>query len=629
MPGPHLLNLRALADANVVDFELLRFDGREAISEPFDYQLELIPSVEPGVDPNVANWIGKLAEWDVSMVDGSERVFAGRIFAARQVVGSDLPRIVLNVRPAYHALAYARATHFVQDKTSADIFASMTQDVPGLATTVNLSPAPPVRGYSVRYDETEIDYLARLLAQDGILYFFRYDRGGGTYRHKMTVSNQTADYFDIEGAEDLIFHPASHSGTLKSLSHERRAVARAHDYHGFDVNTLDTPWTKAIANSTEWGTVNPHSYESIGAEAAVTADHATRVAAHDEFHAQDAETITGIADSAMFAAGGRINVTTEANLVPQRLVLTSVTHSAYDPWMLQNGSVPDYGNSFTAIEATRIFRPAVNVPPRRAPGPLLGTVKSESGAEGAAIVDDKWRVPVLIAQSRDYSTGSKPLPKYVWLPVKQQWAHATHGAQFFPRIGTRVIIDFLYGNPDLPFVSGTVYTPSQPYPFDPASKVTQSGWRSVTNENGSISQEFHFEDKPGEEQIYLYTGRDYRRLVDNDEWAIVKNNQTLEVQKDRKITVTGLEDEKVEKTRTVTVTDTSTHESKKEIIIKVGSSTITLKPDGIEIKAAKIEIKADATLDMKAGAKADLASPMTTVKADGILTLQGGLVKIN
>ncbi len=625
MPGPHLLNLRALADANVDDFELLRFDGREAISEPFDYQLELVPKIAADVAP----WVGKLAEWAVSMVDGSERVFAGRIFGVRQVAGDAHPRVLLHVRPAYYALAYARATHFVQDKSSKDIFAAMTSDVPGLTTTVSLSPDPPVRGYSVRYDEVEIDYLARLLAQDGIMYFFRYDRGSGAYRHKMTVSNQTADYFDVEGADDLVFHPSSHAGTLKSLSHERRATARTHDYHAFDVNKLDTPWTKNVASSATWGTVYPHSLESTGAEAAAKADNDTRAEAHDAFHAQDAETITGTADSALFAAGGRIKVTTEGSLVPPRLVLTSVTHSAYDPWMLETGGIADYANSFTAIEATRIFRPAVNVPPRVAPGPLLGVVKSESGTEGEPVVDDKWRVPVEIAQARDYSAGSKPLPKFVWLPVKQQWAHSTHGAQFFPRIGTRVIIDFLYGNPDLPFISGTVYTPSQPYPFDPASKVTQSGWRSVTEKNGAIKQEFHFEDKDGEEEIYLYTGRDYRRLIDNDEWAIVKNNQTLEVQKDRKITVTGLEDEKVEKTRTVTVTDTSTHESKKEIVIKVGGSTITLKPDSIEIKSPKIIVNADATLDMKGGAKADLASPMTTVKGDGILTLQGGLVKIN
>lgn len=640
MAGTHLLNLRALADAAIDDFTLLRFDGREAISEPFDYRLELIP-VEM-VD--IAPWIGKLAEWDVTMTDGQERVFAGRIYAAQQVSDGGVNRIVVRVRPAYYAVAYGRATHFVQDKTSVDIFEALTAEVPGLTTVMSVSPPPPVRTYSVRYDETEIDYLARLLAQDGIMYFFRYDRGGGLFRHKMTVTNKASDYFDVLDGAELVFSPSGATSTLKSLAREQRAAARLLDHHAFDINKLDTPWTHSATASDSWGKVTPSKYEMTGAEAAATGDLATRSTAQNEFQAQEADNITGTADSPDFAAGGRIKLTVEDGNYPDRLVLTAVTHSAYDPWMLQNGGAASYANSFSAIDATKIFRPVVGVPPRTAPGPLLGVINDDGSAAGQAVVDSKWRVPVMIAQARNYE-GAKPLPKVVWLPVQQQWAHSTHGAQFFPRLGTRVIIDFLYGNPDLPFVAGTVYTPSQAYPFDPASKVTQSGWRSVSDKNGSISQEFHFEDKPGEEEIYLYTGRDYRRLVDNDDWGTIKHDQTLivendqtetvkhdaklNVENDRTVTITGLQKTDVTKTRTLTVTDTSTHESKKEIVLKVGGSTITMKPDGIEIKAVKITISADATLDMKGGAKADLASPMTTVKGDGLLTLQGGLVKIN
>ncbi len=193
-------------------------------------------------------------------------------------------------------------------------------------------------------------------------------------------------------------------------------------------------------------------------------------------------------------AGGRVEIKSAGSLSPKRVVLTSVTHSAYDPWMLPGTQHGQYRNSFTAIDANKIFRPPVGAPDCKAPGPLLGVVASDGKAAGEVTIDDQWRVPVEIANARDYS--GQGLEKYVWLPVQQQWAHSTHGAQFFPRIGTRVIIDFLYGNPDLPFISGTVYTPSQAYPFDPASNATQSGWRSVTDKNGSITQEFHFEDKP-------------------------------------------------------------------------------------------------------------------------------------
>jgi type VI secretion system secreted protein VgrG len=313
--------------------------------------------------------------------------------------------------------------------------------------------------------------------------------------------------------------------------------------------------------------------------------------------------------------------------VPKRVVLTSVVHTAQDPWMLPNGGPASYSNSFEAIDAAKAWRPAVGMPDRLARGPVLGVIDDESSAAGKVSVDREWRVPVKISNARDYK--AKELERFVWLPVQQQWAHSTHGAQFFPRIGTRVIVDFLYGNPDLPFVAGTMYTPSQAYPFDPTQNATQTGWRSVTDGNGAIVQEFRFEDKPDQEEIYLFTGRDYRREIKQDDWGTVDRNQTLEVKKDRGRKVGGKETVEVTDTRTITVTGKNKLESKAEIELVVGASSIKMTSSSIEIKSPNITIKADAQLQMEAGGKASLKAPMTDVNADATLTLKGGVVLIN
>ncbi|MBA2920544.1 type VI secretion system tip protein VgrG [Sphingomonas sp. MAH-20] len=628
--GPHLLNLLALADATLDDYELLSFKGHEGISEPFDFRLELFTKVEA----DRSSWIGKLAEWDISPHAGTRRVFAGRIYAVRHFYTDGHLRVFVQVRPAYWAAHYARATHFVQDKTSRQIFEAMSAEVPGLVKSISLSGNPPVRGYSVRYDESEIDYLARLLAQDGIMYFFVHDRGAGPYHHKMIVTNKAADYFDLPSGP-ITFEPESTSGVFDHISRMQQATARNHDHVSFNVNKLDTPFRKTGSSSENWGAVYGHSYETIGFESVAEADVASRQAATDQRQAQQADRIVGQGSEPSFAAGGRVEIKGDPTQATKRIVITSVTHNARDPWMLQGSEIASYSNEFEAIDARQVYRPPVAQPQRIAPGPLLGVVALDGAAAGEAKIDNQWRIPVEIANARDYS--DRGLPKYVWLPVQQQWAHSTHGAQFFPRVGTRVIIDFLYGNPDLPFVSGTVYTPSQPYPFDPTSKATQTGWRSITDKNGSIVQEFRFEDKPGSEEVYLYTGRDYRRVIDQDDWGTVKRDQTLKVERDQKLTVTrdrtlkidGKQTTDIAKTRTVTITDKSLVESKKEIQLKVGPSTITMTMQGIEIKAPTITIKADATLDMSAGAKATLKAPITQVNADGVLTLKGGMVLIN
>jgi type VI secretion system secreted protein VgrG len=650
MAGTHLLNLRVLASEDIADYALLRFDGREAMSEPFDYRLELIAATPP---TGLRSWIGKLVEFDVTMTNGDERVFAGRIYETRQLSAAQaVNRIELRVRPAYFAVAYGRATHFIQDRTARGIFEAMTADVPGLVTDITLSPAPPKRSYAVRYDESEFDFLDRLLAQDGIAYFFTYDRGAGTFRHKMHLTNAASAYHDVPGGDDLLFQAGASGSTMSALHHVHRALAGKHEYHGFEVSKLDTPWKQSGEIAGDWGRVYAHAHEDLIGEGLVAGDVTARGGLHDEAYAQEAEEIGGTGDNPAFFAGGRIALGWTDGSAPGRVVLTSVTHSAYDPWMLGQGGGATYANSFTAMDAAKAFRPPAPRDRRRAPGPVMGVVTLEGAAAGEAKIDAQSRVPVSIVPGRVYD-GGKPLPKVVWLPVQQQWAHSTHGAQFFPRIGTRVIVDFLYGDPDLPIVVGTMYTPSQKYPFDPASNATQSGWKSVTDKNGSITQNLLFEDKPGAEEIQLYTGRDYRRLIDNDDWGTIKHDQTLIVENDqtetvkhdqkltvendqtiaitnnRKIDVTGTEATTIQKTRTTKVIQKSLHESMKEIELKVGPSSIKLTMDKIVITSPQIEIKGTATVKVEAGATLETKAPLAQHNADAMMIIKGGLVMIN
>ena len=627
----HLLNLKVLADAPIHEYALLSVHAREAISEPFDYTIELLTNQMP----DLKSWIGKFAEFEIAQGWNAARNFAGRIYAARRVDDGGSPRIQVHIGPAYHALAYSRATQFIQDKSSIDIFEALTGDVTGLVKSINVAPRPPKRGYAVRYDESELAFLARQLAHDGIMYFFKYDQGAGSFHHKMIVTNKPADYIDFPGGP-VRFLPHSTTGAITSLERQYRAAPRSFNHVSFNPNKLDTPFVAHGTASEKWGAVYTHDHETIGYEAMAGGDVATRQAAHDQQFANASDVIHGSSTEPGFQAGGRVEILEDAHFVPRRVVLASVVHSAYDPWMLPNAGPGSYSNFFEAIDSTKTWRPHIATHERLARGPVLGVIDDDgSTATGHIKVDDQFRVPVKISNARDYK--KQGLPRFVWLAVQQQWAHGSHGAQFLPRIGTRVIVDFLYGNPDLPFIAGTIYTPSQHYPFDPRKTPTQSGWRSITDGNGKIVQEFRFEDKPGKEEIYLYTGRDYRRIVDQDDWGTVKRDQTLAVERDQKLTVTrdrtvkidGKHTTDVKKTRTITVVDKNTLESKKEIEIIVGPCSIKLTMSGIQIKAPKIEISADAKLDMKAGGQATLKAPMTQVTGDATLILKGGVVLIN
>lgn len=614
----HLLNIRALGDEDVAEYALYRFSGREAISESFLYEIELVADV----DPDCTKLIGKMCEFDVTQGSADPRIFAGRIYAARKFKAGGSMRIAVQVRPAYHALSYAKDTHFVQDKNSIDIFEAMTKDLTGFVKSVDASTPEP-RVYSVRLDEYENHFLDRLLSHDGLMYFFVYDKGSGAFRHKMIVTDKASAYIDVPGGA-VEFRAQSDKAAIKHLERNYSATAASQDVAKFSSMNSEKVATGSKPMP-DFAKVYSHETKAFVEE---ESDSSKLETAFEDHHDQKSDFLEGQSDEPQLFAGGRVEILEAESLSPKKVVLTEVSHHAEDPWMFDADRPGNYSNSFAAISAEKVFRAPVDEPQRVAPGPFLGVVGNDNTAMGEATVDDKYRVPVLIDGARDYS--SQGLNKEVWLPVRQQWgAGSTHGAQFMPRSGTRVIVSFMNGNPDLPFVDGILYSPQNKSPDAHADAGLRTGWRSVTNMDGGVTQEFFFEDKEGEERIWLYTDRNFEREVHNDELGHIihdqkieiDNDQILEVHNNREVQIDVDQITNVDGVRKTTVTGNSSHESMQEILLKVGASSITMTPSSIEIKAPQIKIKADATLDAE--------SAMTTVKGSGLLTLQGGLVKIN
>lgn len=108
--------------------------------------------------------------------------------------------------------------------------------------------------------------------------------------------------------------------------------------------------------------------------------------------------------------------------------------------------------------------------------------------------------------------------------------------------------------------------------------------------DGGTANFFRFEDKAGAEQIIMHAERNMDTEIELDEKHEVGNNRT--------ITVGGTHNETVKKDTVVKVTEGSYTlqvdnqfiqvAAKQHIILKVGDSSITLTPEGIQIKGKVI-----------------------------------------
>ncbi|MBC8017394.1 MAG: type VI secretion system tip protein VgrG [Verrucomicrobia bacterium] len=165
-----------------------------------------------------------------------------------------------------------------------------------------------------------------------------------------------------------------------------------------------------------------------------------------------------------------------------------------------------YSNGFVCIPATTIFRPHLH------PKPVVTGLQSAVvvGPKGEEIhTDDHGRVRVQFHWDR---LGKQDENSSCMLRVAQSWGGGGFGAQFIPRIGDEVLVDFLEGDPDRPIVTGCVYN-SDNMPINSLGKsTTQSGFRTKTHK-GEGFNELRFDDKNGAQEVYLQSEKDFNVLV--------------------------------------------------------------------------------------------------------------------
>jgi type VI secretion system secreted protein VgrG len=226
----------------------------------------------------------------------------------------------------------------------------------------------------------------------------------------------------------------------------------------------------------------------------------------------------------------------------------------------------DYSCRFTAIPSTQSYRPTRRTPKPFVQGPQSAVVTGPGGEE---IYTDKYgRVKVQFHWDR---YGKKNETSSCWMRVSHPWAGKSFGAIHIPRIGQEVIVDFLEGDPDQPLITGRVYNAEQMPPWDLPGNATQSGILTRSSKGGAYgnANALRFEDKKGEEQLWLHAekdqltevehdedkwvGNDRRKTIDRDETNHIKRDRTETVDRNEKITVHGWRTEEVDGDETISI----------------------------------------------------------------------------
>ena len=660
---------------------LTGFSGTDQIGRPFKYRLEL---VSEDFDINFEEIVGENVTVRLEMPNGETRFFNG--FVSRFVQSypeGRYARYEAEVVPWLWFLTRTSDCRIFQEMTVPDIIMQVFRDHGFTDFEDALTGSYRTWDYCVQYRETDLNFVSRLMEQEGLYYYFQHENG----KHTLVLCDSMSQHEPFEGYEEVQFRPA----TEQSLLHERitewsieqQVQPGTFAHNDFDFENPQKALRTSSSISRAHAVPDFEIYDYPGEYTEFDDGEGYARVRVEEIQSQF-EVVRGQTDARGICPGHKFELVDHPreDQCREYLITSASYRLRFDEFEDRGGSSEDpfFSCSFTALSTEESFRPARTTPKPLVQGPQTAIVVGPSGEE--IHTDEHGRVKLQFHWDR-YGEGNEN--SSCWIRVSQNWAGKKWGAMFIPRIGQEVIVEFLEGDPDRPIVTGRVYNGETTPPYDLPANKTISTTKSNSSKGGGGFNEIRFEDKKGEEQIFIFaqTNQDIRvqnneyEWVGNDRHLVIKNNQVEHVENnreekvdndhieeignDRNLMIKGKEAKEVTGSHSFVVVGDVIEEFKanhseqtsddyylkasnivieatSNITIKVGQSYIAIESSGIKIgttgqiqleATSSMGLKATGSLSMESSATADLKSPVTTVQGDGVLTVSGGIVRIN
>jgi type VI secretion system secreted protein VgrG len=257
----------------------------------------------------------------------------------------------------------------------------------------------------------------------------------------------------------------------------------------------------------------------------------------------------------------------------------------------EDGSFQRY--ELQAQPTSLAYTPARTTPKPRTTGPQTAVVVGPAGEE--IWTDEYGRIKVQFHWDR---LGAMNENSSCWIRVATNWAGPGFGAISIPRIGHEVVVDFLNGDPDYPLVTGCVYNAANMPPWALPANATQSGIKTRSSKGGAAgagmkngpgdANAIRFEDKAGQEQLWLHAqkdqltevendedkwvGNDRRKTVDRDETNVIHRDRTETVDRDETITVHNNRTERVDHNEKISIGDNRNEDVGIDETISIGKN---------------------------------------------------------
>ena len=615
-------------------FELTAFSGREALSDLFEFNLELLAVEGETIDP--AKLLGTKVKFWWGKDSGSpefERVgYLRRLVAVGTRHTAQQPYVADIVPKLWFSTLSSRNRMF-ENMTATDIVSKVVKDY---GVSLKGANASFKREFCLQYGETDFNFISRLLEEEGLCFHFDHKSDN------LVISD------GLNAGSAAKCKTGMVSGNFPAWEHQYNYITGATTLADFDFEQPSAQLRSEVKTVVKLPDIQSHEQFEFpgGFTQKARGDGLAKLRMEEE--EVDYSIVRATSDELSFYAGGAFSFGRSDG--PERdtnFLVTAISHSCKAEGHASGGGADFYRNEFTCIPEKVKFRPL-----RRTPKPRIDGLQTAMVVEAEDKMDKYGRVRVKFNWAASKQAKNETVS--CWVRVAQAMAGKKWGTLFIPRVDQEVVISFLDGDPDRPLIIGAVYNGDALPPYPLPGSWTQSGIKTQSQEGGANDfNELRFEDKKDAEEIYIQAQKDFRRLVKkgDDELIIEKGKRSVELKEGDDSLLLSKGNLSVEASKgnitnklgggkflvdakqgvEMTVGGNSIKMDNSGIELKVGGNTIKIDKMNITIKSGMdVTIKGGGNVKVEAGANAEVkGGAMTTVSGGATLTLKGGLVNIN
>lgn len=490
--------------------DVVALTGREAMSSVTPWSVEIMLE-EPIAESDLVRKTATLRF--VDELDGSERgiqLVVTHVFD--QGKQRDGHRYLLTLAPPGWMFTQREGYKVFLDKTTQEIVTEITK-TSHLTLKWRLSGTYMKRVQCVQYRETEWAFIERLLADEGIAYWFDAGDDGPI----LILGDDPGSHDEIEGGP-VLYRALGGMESAAAFDELEWTVEMASD--AAHVRDFDVRQPSVFIE----GKAGKGKREVFEFPACVlTNDAATRRAkARVDQLQRDTQRLVGSGDCTRLRPGFVVDIAgaldDEGN---GKFIVVSIEHDYRKP-MSQDESARPYTNRVYMVPAKdRTYRPAI---PRTAPRVSELEPAVTTGAGGEEIhVDDLGRVKIRWMWDRSGIGDDK---SSAWVRCLQM---GIGGSMLLPRVGWEVPVGYMYGIPDQPVVFGRMYNATAVVPYGLPAAAMKTTLQSATSPGGGSTNEIRLDDSAGKQEFFLHASKDQTLTVGNNSQEQIGNDEVYDV----------------------------------------------------------------------------------------------------